>query len=53
MVTSKILTNDFYKISICFKVIFECMNGSIVLGVPFTEYYNVQDALKKKKNKKL
>lgn len=49
MATSEILTNDFNKISICFKVIFECMNGDIILGVSFTEYYNVQNSLKKTK----
>jgi hypothetical protein len=47
MLTSKILTNDFNKVSICLKVIFECMDGNIILGVSFTEDYNVQDSLKK------
>lgn len=52
MMTSETLTNDFNEISICFKVIFECMNGSVVLGVSFTQYYNVQDSLRKQKFKK-
>lgn len=47
MWTSKILTNDFNKIRICFKVIFECVDGNITLGVSFTEDYNVQDPLQK------